>query len=148
MAGAEPGRPAVDVPRVVLDAGAEADLAHHLDVVVGPHPQPLRLQQLALPLQLGEPLLELRLDGRDRVRHPLRAGDVVRGREDPQRVHLADHVTGQRVQVIQRLDLVAEELDAHREFFVRRDDLDGVAAHPERAAGECHVVAGVLDVDQ
>ena len=85
---------------------------------------------------------------RDGLRHPLRTGDVVRGREDPQRVDLADHVTGQRVQVVQRLDLVAEVLDADREFLVGRDDLDGVAAHPERAAGERHVVAGVLHVDQ
>ena len=113
------GGPGVDVPRVVLDARAEPDLTHHLDVVVGAHPQPLRLQQLALAFQLGQPLLEFLLDGRDRVRHPLRAGHVVGGREDPQRVHLADHVTGQRMQVVERLDLVAEELDAHRELLVR-----------------------------
>src|SRR5665811_348042 len=29
-----------------------------------------------------------------------------------------------------------------------RDSLDGVTAHPERAAGAGHVVAHVLDVDQ
>ena len=50
---------AVDVHRVVLDAGAGADLPHHLDVVGRAHPQPLRLEQLALPLELGEPVLEL-----------------------------------------------------------------------------------------
>ena len=136
------------MPRVVLDARAEPDLAHHLDVVVGPHPQPLRLQQLALAFQLGQPLLEFLLDGGDRVRHPLWTRDVVGGREDPQRVDLADDVAGQRVHVVERLDLVAEELDADRQLLVRRDDLDGVAADPERTAGEGHVVAGVLDVDQ
>src|ERR1700722_18050580 len=46
---------AVDVPRVVLDAGAAADLAHHLEVVGGPHPQPLRLEQLARLIELGQP---------------------------------------------------------------------------------------------
>ena len=40
------------MPRVVLDARAEPDLTHHLDVVAGAHPQPLRLQQLALILQV------------------------------------------------------------------------------------------------
>ncbi len=139
---------AVDVARVVLDARAESDLAHHLDVVVGAHPQPLGLQQLALALQFGQPLGQFLLDGGDGVGHSFRAGHVVGGREDPQRVDLADHVAGQRVQVVQRLDLVAEELDAHRQLFVGRDDLDGVAADPERAAGEGQVVAGVLDVDQ
>ena len=72
----------------------------------------------------------------------------MRGREDPQRVHLAHHVPGQRVQVVQRLDLVAEVLDADGQFLVRRDDLHGVAADPEGAAGEGHVVSAVLDVDQ
>ncbi len=143
-----PLRPAVDVPGVVLDAGAEADLAHHLDVVAGPHPQPLRLQQFALLVQLGEPVGQLLLDGGDRLLHPLRAGDVVRGREDPQLRHLPDDVTGQRVQVVEALDLVAEELDPDRQFLVRRDDLHRVAAGPERPAGEGHVVAGVLDVHQ
>ena len=140
--------PAVDVAGVVLDARAEPDLPHHLDVVVGAHPQPLRLQQLALTLEFGEPLGEFLFDGGDRVRHPLRTGHVVGGGEDAQRIDLADHVTGQRVQVVQRLDLVTEELDANRQLLVGRDDLDGVAAHPERAAGEGQVVAGVLHVDQ
>ncbi len=74
--------PGVDVPRVVLDARAEPDLSHHLDVVVGPHPQPLRLQQLALAFQLGQPLLEFLLDRGDRMRHALRARHVVGGREN------------------------------------------------------------------
>ena len=75
--------------RVVLDAGAEADLAHHLDVVGGAHAQPLRLQQLALPVQLGQPLLQLGLDAADRPLHPLGPGRVVRRREDQQLVDLA-----------------------------------------------------------
>ena len=137
---------AVDMPGVILDAGAEPDLTHHLDVVVGAHPQPLGLQQFAPVLQVRQTLGEFGLDARDGLRHPLRSGDVVRGREDPQRVHLSDDVAGERVQVVQRLDLVAEELDAYRQFFIGGDDLDGVAADPERPAGEGHVVAVVLDV--
>ena len=65
--GRRPCRPGVDVPRIVLDTRAEAHLAHHLDVVIGPHPQPLGLKQLALALQLGEALLEFGLDGGDRL---------------------------------------------------------------------------------
>ena len=85
---------------------------------------------------------------RDRPLHPLRAGRVVRGREDQQLVDLADHVAGQRVQVVELLHLVAEELDPDRQLLVRRDDLQRVAADPERAAVEGQVVARVLDVDQ
>ena len=146
--GSGAGLPPIYVPGVVLDAGAESDLAHHLDVVVGPHPQALGLQQLALSFQFGQPLLEFGLDRRDGLGHPLRAGDVVGGREDPQRIDLADHVAGQRVQVVKRFDLVAEVLDAHCEFLIRRDDLHGVPAHPERSPGERHVVAVVLDVNE
>ena len=142
------GLAAVDMAGIVLDTGAEADLTHHLDVVVGTHPQPLRLQQLALPFEFGQPLGQLLLDGRDGRRHPLGAGDVVGGREDPQRVHLADHIAGQRMQVVERLDLVTEVLDANGQFLIGRDDLDGVAADPKRAAGERHVVTAVLDVDE
>ena len=46
-----PPATAVDVQAVVLDAGAGPDLAHHLDVVGGAHPQPLGLEQLALLLE-------------------------------------------------------------------------------------------------
>ena len=139
---------AVHVHRVVLDAGAGADLAHHLDVVRRAHPQPLRLEQLALPLERRELVVELELDALDRPLHPLRAGDVVGGREDVELLVLGDHLAGDRVQRHQPLDLVAEELDADRVLLVDREDLEGVAADPEGAAGERHVVAGVLDLDQ
>ena len=51
------GTAAVDRCRVVLDAGAEPDLGHHLQVVLRAHPQPLRFEQLALGLEVGQPLL-------------------------------------------------------------------------------------------
>ena len=146
--GRAPPAPAVDVHRVVLDAGAGADLPHHLDVVGRAHPQPLRLQHLALPLEGRELLLELGLDAADRPLHPLRAGDVVGGREDVELLVLGQHLAGDRVERHQPLDLVAEELDPDRELLVDREDLEGVAAHPEGAAGERHVVAGVLDLHQ
>ena len=85
---------------------------------------------------------------RDRALHPLRAGDVVGGREDVELLVLGDDLAGDRVQRHQPLDLVAEELDPDRELLVDREDLEGVAADPERAAGEGHVVAGVLDLDE
>ena len=47
------GRSAREVARVVLDAGAVAQLAHHLEVERGPLAQPRRLQYPTLGLQLG-----------------------------------------------------------------------------------------------
>ena len=98
--------------------------------------------------KVGELVLELGLDAVDRPLHPLRAGDVVGGREDVELLVLGEHLAGDRVQRHQPLDLVAEELDPDRVLLVDREDLEGVAADPERAAGERQVVAGVLDLDE
>ena len=63
-------------------------------------------------------------------------------------VEVAERLAGERVDHREPLDLVAEQLDAHRRLLVGRVDLDGVAAHPELAAHEVHVVALVLHVDE
>ena len=143
-----PGGPAVGVPRVVLDARAGADLAHHLDVVGRAHPQPLRLEQLAGPLKLAEPLGQLGLDLTDRALHLLRSRHVVRRGADVELGLLAEHLTRHRVQRHQPLDLVSEELHPHGELLVHREHLEGVAADPEGAAGPGQVVARVLHADQ
>ena len=72
----------------------------------------------------------------------------MRRREDGQLVHLAHDLAGERVQVVELLDLVAEELEPDRELLVGGDDLERVAPDPERAALERDVVARVADVDQ
>ena len=46
------------------------------------------------------------------------------------------------------LDLVAEELDAKRQFLVGGIDLQHIAAHAELAAGEVHIVALIVDLGQ
>jgi len=58
-----PGGPAVEVAAVVLHPGADPGLGQHLEVVLGAHPQALRLEQLPLALELLEPLPQLDLDG-------------------------------------------------------------------------------------
>ncbi len=47
-----------------------------------------------------------------------------------------------------RLDLVAPEVDAHGVVGIRREHVERVAAHAERAAFQLVVVAVVLDVDE
>ena len=139
---------AVDVPRVVLDARAESDLLHHLEVERGAHAESLRFEQFALALEFGESLFEFDADGADRSLHDLGARHVVRTGEHGHRVELRDDLAGERVQAVERLDLVAEHLDADGEFFVDRDDLDRVATHPEVASREVDVVALVLHRDE
>src|SRR5690606_25364868 len=50
------GLATIDVARVVLDAAAEADLLHHLEIERRAHAQPLRLEEFALTFKLTEPL--------------------------------------------------------------------------------------------
>jgi hypothetical protein len=142
------GGPAVEVAGVVLDPRAEPHLPQHLQVVGGPHPQALGLQQLPLRLQLGQPPGQLGFDGGDRLQHLLPLGDVVAGREDERLPELFQHLAGDRVHPQDPLDLVAEELDPEDRLLVGGQHLQGVAPHPELAPGEGHLVALVLDVDQ
>ena len=142
------GNTAVDVHRVVLDAAAEADLLHHLQVVLGAHAQALGLEELALLLEPCEALLQLLLDADDGSLHAFLAGGVVGGGEDRHVLDLAEDLAGEGVDLAHPLDVVAEHLQADGRLLVGREDLDGVAPHPELAADEVEVVALVLHVDE
>ena len=145
LAGVAPG----EVAGVVLDAVAVAQLQHHLDVVEGALLQALGLHQAVMLAQPLEALDQLRLDGIDGAEDGLPGRDVVGLGVDRHPRHLAPHLAGQGVEEADGVDLVIEELDAHRLLVgVRRVDIDDVAAHPVGAAPEVHVVAGVLQLRQ
>ena len=148
MCGGLPCGPAVEDPRVVLDPRGEAELLQHLDVVGGALAQPVRLELLALRLQLGGARVQFRADLLDRPLQRLVAGHVVGGRPDRDVVDRVEDLAGQRVEVLDPLDLVAEEGDPVGRLGVGGHDLQHLAAHPEAAAAEHRVVALVLHLDQ
>ncbi len=123
-------------------------LLHHLHVEVGALQQALRLEQAAARLELGDALGELLADALERRLHLVRRGDVVRGGEDGELLALGEDLAGQRVELLDRLDLVAEELDARGHLLVRGLHVEHVAAHAELRASEVHVVARVLQVGE
>src|SRR4029450_11569230 len=127
---------AVDGRRVVLDPAAVSDLLHHLEVVLGAHAEPLGLEQLALLLEPAQALGQLGLYALDGPAHALLAGDIVRGRVDPQVFERADLLPRYRVDHRGPVELVAEQLDAEDRLLVRGMDLDRVAPHPEPTAGQ------------
>ena len=143
-----PGRPPGEVPRVVLDAVAVADLLHHREIEHRPLVQALGLEQPSLALEEGAPLDQFRLDRLDGDLGAVARRHEVALRVDRHLVVAAQRAAGQRVDGRELVDLVAEQLDADRALLVGRIDLDDVAAHAERAAGEVGVVALVLDLDQ
>ena len=146
---AVPRLAAIEDPRVVLDPRAEPQLAEHLHVVLGPLAQPVGLEQLALRLELGAPLVQLPADLGDRVLdHPL-AHVVVRRGPDPDVLDVVlDHLAGERVELLQLLDLVAEQHHAVGRLRVGGKHLEGLASDPECPPPERGVVARVLDRDQ
>src|SRR5581483_5975503 len=142
------GLPAVDMARVVLDARAEPDLAEHLEIVGGAHPQALGLEELALRLEPREALPELLLDGPDGALHALVRGHVVGGRVDRDLRQLTEELAGDGVEPQDALDRVAPPLDPDAGLLVGRVHLEHVALHPELAPSKVHLVAVVLDIDQ
>ncbi len=143
------GRARVEDARVVLDPRAEADLAQHLHVVLGALAQAVRLEQLALLLQDRAALVELAPDLGHRLLEPALLDVVVRRRPDGDVLEVVlDQLARQRVEVLQALDLVAEQHRPERGLLVGREDLQRVAADAERAAPERLVVAVVLQRDE
>ena len=145
LAGFTPG----EVAGVVLDPLAVAHGLEHLEVERGPFVEALGLQKLALGVELGEARLELDLDVADGLADGGAGGDVVGIGVDGDGVERRRLLAGQRVELDDPLDGVAEQAEPPRPVLVMgREDLDGIAAHPEIAAPQNHVVAPVLKLHQ
>ena len=86
-------RPALERARVVLDPVAEAELLHHLEVVLGALSDPVRLEHAPFVLELRDLLLQLCTEIVDRALDRRARGDVLGRRPDDEvvevRVHLA-----------------------------------------------------------
>ncbi len=138
-------RAARQVARIVLDAGAVAGRLQHLQIEAGALLQPLGFQQLPVLLEPGEALLQLRLDVADGLADRRARRDVVAVGVDRHGIERGGALARQGIELVDLLDLVAEEAEPPGAVLVmRREDLDRVAAHPEGAAREVLVVAPVL----
>ncbi len=88
-------------------------------------------------------------DGFDGVSQLRFRCDVVRAGVDFVVVEVFQHASAHGIDLSNRFDLVAEELDADGALmFVGGKNLDDVATDAERAAVEVDIVALVLDVDE
>src|SRR5712691_679824 len=143
-----PRTAAGEVPGVVLDPGAAAGFPHHLQVEHGSLPEPLGFEQLPLAFEPGDAFLEFVVDGIEGPQEFLPWRDVVRRREDLERLDLANDLAGQRVELDDPLHLVAVKLDPSGDLVVRRLDVNRVPAYPETRPPEVDVVALVLQVGQ
>ena len=142
------GGPASQVAGVVFDAVAIAHLLEHLQVVGGALLQPLGLQQTTFPVEQVEPVMQLAANLRDRPLQPLLGGHKVLGGIDVNRVETLQDLTGGGIDIADRFDLIAKQLNPHQTILIGRTDLEHIATHAETATGDFQVVTGVLVINQ
>ncbi len=134
--------------RVVLNARAVTGLLKHLEVIHRTLAESRCLEQLTLGLQLLETLFQLLFNITNRrAQLVLRRHEVLR-RVDVDFEPLHQELPGQRIDLDDSLDFIAEELDAQRDVLVGGKDLERVAPDPKASSHERHIVTVVLNVDQ
>ncbi len=142
-------RSAADDPGIVLDAGAEAQLVHHLNVIHGALVDSLGLQQLAVFLERFFPIHHLTGNFPGGTLHFLLGGDIVAGRIDSA---VGDYTlcrAGDHVEFADPVYLIPEELNADAPIGPAcGEDLHGIATDPEGVADKVDVVALIADVGE
>ena len=142
------GRPPVEVPRVILDAGGEADLAQHLDIVAGALLDALGFDELVFALEMGDLLFQLGFDIGQGLADMLIVGDVFAGREDSDLIMRMYHLAGQGMELDDLFDLIAPKINAESRLRITGHDLQRIATHAKGAAAQLHIVAGILYAHQ
>ena len=141
-------RAALNDPGVVLNAGAVAQLLHHLYVVHGALLDALGLDELALLLKVGHPLLQLLIDLLDSSVHLLLGSDIVGGGPDGDMAEFADGGAGDHVDFRDAVDFIPKKLHPDGGVLpVGGPHLHRVPPHPEHVALKGNVVALVADGD-
>ena len=137
------------IARVVFDARAVAQLVHHFEVELGTLAQALLFQQLVVFQQHFTPLRQLDFYLFHRLNDSLAWRHVVRFRVDGIAWNRRFHLTGERIEQRQPLNLFIEQLDTQRNIVgFRREDVDHFTAHAEGAALEGLIVTGILQLRQ
>ena len=139
-----PDGPPIDVPRVVLDAGAVPQYLEHFQVVHGALFDTLGFQQLAHALEILHPLVQFGLDIHDGPLHIARRGHVMLGRIHHRGVQLGQLVAGDRMHHLDAVQVVAPQFQSQRLLVVAGPDFQRIALGPEPARREFYVVALVL----
>ena len=147
--GRGPGGPVGDDAGVVLDAGAIAQLRHHLHVIFRPLADALGLHQLVVVCKVLDLLLQLFPDLADGPVHFLLGGDVMAGGIDGDVVQHPVHGAGDGIEVADPVDLVSKELHPDGVVLVVGGiELHRVAPDTEHIPLKGDVVALVPDLHQ
>ena len=141
--------PALNDPGVILNAVAEADLRHHLQVVGRPLGNALGLDELALPPEFLHLAVAFLLNFQHGPLELLFGGHIVAGGIDGHMIHIPFRQAGHGVDLADPVDLVSEELHTDGPAGpVGRVDLQGIPPDPELVPGKVQVVSLVADLRQ
>ena len=111
--------------------------------------QALRLDNAADAVQFGQPPAQLLLDALDGLQQGRARRHIMRIGVDLHEFEIDRLLAGERVEFVNRLDLVAKETDAPGAVLVmRRKHVNRVAAHAKRPANEIRLDAAVLQRDE
>ena len=143
------GKPAGQIARIILDAGAGAGRLQHFKIEHGALFEPLRFEQAARGIELGEALLHFHLDALDRLQKSRARRDIMGIGIDLDEFEVLRLFAGQRIEFGDRFDRIAKEADAPGAvFIVGRKQFDRIAAHPENTARKIAGRALVLQCDE
>ncbi len=138
-----------EIARIVLDARARSGRREHLEIEDRALLEPLCLQQAVGARQLIDACPQLGLDAVDRLMQRRLRRHVVGVRVDLHEFQIGNLLAGERIELLNAFDLVAEQLDAPGAVLVvRGEEVDHVAAHAERAALEVHIGAAIHERDE
>ena len=137
------------VPRVVLDAFAKTNLAHHFQIKARALLDALRFQQFHLTDKLIFALVQLGFDEVNRAQHIRARAGVMRAGEHREATNFLLDVPGERIEQLQHFDLVVKERDAHRSLrMFSRKNVEHFAAHAKSPTRKIHIVTVVLHLGQ
>ena len=134
---------------IILDAGAEADLLQHFQIVLRPLADALRLEQLVVLLKKAHLLPHLSFNILHGAGHFFSGRDIMRRRVDGDVVQNALRHAGDGVDLGNAVNFIAEKLDADGSACpIGGINLQRIAAHAVGVADEVEVVALVADLGQ
>ena len=144
-----PFRHKVQMSGVVLNTGTEAGLPHHFDVEISPLRDTLCLNELVLPFEKADSLLQFLLYIITRSVDLILRNHIVGCRENNRVFQRTFDLSGQHIDFRNPIDLISEKF--HPDGCIRtvcRENLQNISVYPEGSALKIQIIPTVLHIDQ
>ncbi len=137
------------MPRIILDAFAEAQFIEHFQIETGALFDALQFHQLVVLLKKSDALPQFGLDSFDRPQRSASGRYIMAGRIDGITRHFFQRAPGEWIEQRHTFHFIVEQRYAHCGFRAfRRKYIQYVSPHPEGPAREFEFIALILHFDQ